>query len=212
MAKKAKRKREAAIRVRLPLDDPRWRPVDEIVDKLVPRIGDKMLIAGDLDEKLKGGKVRSMHRSVVIAPHGLINRPPKLLPASHWTEHCLMYWWNGDIRVALRPPPNHQGPWCFTWVVGALYLWLPDCEKAFALTPQKAHVDEAKVDERRKPGPRPREEWQEVVVIKWCTQRRAGKPEPTAAELAQFCANELGYPPAHTAISKLLRGLKRLLG
>jgi hypothetical protein len=205
MAKKAKP--PAAIRVLLPLDDMRWRPVDEIVDKLVPHIGDKALIAGDLDERLKSGEVRSMRRSVVIAPARLINRPPELLLASYWTEHCVMYWWNGDIRIALRPPPNHQGPWCFTWVGGAFYLWLPDCEKAWrALAATAPHIAETD----NKTGPHA--EWQMFVAMKWCTLRHTDKPIPTAAELAHLCVDELGYLPHTTAVSRLLRKLRLLLG
>src|SRR6516225_6504083 len=104
MAKKAKRK---ATGNELPLDDMRWRPIDEIIERLVPHTSTKALIAGDLDERLANGKVRSMRRSVVIGPHGLINRPPEPLLAPFWAEHCVMYWWNGDVRIALRPPPDH---------------------------------------------------------------------------------------------------------
>jgi hypothetical protein len=62
---------------------------------------------------------------------------------------------------------------------------------------------------RRKPGRKPREDWKLFVAAKLWDLRKAGKPVPTAADLAQFCENELGYQPD---ISHLQKWLRELLG
>jgi hypothetical protein len=51
-------------RPQLPLDDMRWRPVAELVEKLLPHIGGKVLIAQDLTEALTNEKIRCMRRSI----------------------------------------------------------------------------------------------------------------------------------------------------
>ena len=60
-AKKAKIKK-AKPSTQLPLDDMRWRPVAEIVEKLLPHIGNKVLIAHDLTKALASEKIRCMRR------------------------------------------------------------------------------------------------------------------------------------------------------
>jgi hypothetical protein len=195
----------------LPLDDMRrWRPVAEIVGRLSPIIGDKSLIAQDLTEALASEKIRCMRRRT--NEHEMAYRQParpESMPPSFWTQYYLVCLPNGDIRVALRQPSNDH-----SWIVnGVFYLWQPDCEEVWPEL-KEADASEAEASEplRRKPGPRPKEEWQLFVVYKFSGQKYSGKPPPTAGELAQLCQEELGYPPAETAINKLLRDLQRLLG
>jgi hypothetical protein len=51
----------------LPLDDMRWRPDVELVEKLLPHIGDKILIAHDLTEAVASKKIHCMRR-IVMGP------------------------------------------------------------------------------------------------------------------------------------------------
>jgi hypothetical protein len=62
-AKKAKVER-AKQSTQLPLDDMRWKPDAEIIERLFRRIGNKTLTAHDLTEKLASEKIRCMCRSI----------------------------------------------------------------------------------------------------------------------------------------------------
>ena len=138
----------------------------------------------------------------------------ELVPASFWVEFCFMYS-NGDIGIAV-PPFNNHVPLFLSWArKSVFYLWEPDCVNGWpALAPQPVAALEAEASEpvRRKPGPRPKAEWQWFVAMKVCTLKNSDKQLPTAGELALLCQDELGYQPAETAINKLVRELRRLLG
>jgi len=243
-SKRAKSKRaktkKAKQSTQLPLDDMRWRPVSEIIQRLIPYIGDKILIAHDLTEALASEKIRCMRRhtnehtlkvntltdaqlcaiaSGKFADEMGHHQPAghsELLPASFWAEHCLARSSKEDISVELRPPSNHRGPsgasFTFTanWV---FYLWEPDCVKAWpALAPQAVAAGEATESEPlgRKPGPQA--EWQWFVAFKYCEMRHKDRPLPSASDLQQLCKDELGHKPDRSAINRLVRGLVRLLG
>lgn len=238
-AKKAKIKK-AEQSTQLPLDDMRWRPVAEIVEKLLPHIGNKVLVAQDLTKALASEKIRCMRRhsnehtlkieklsdeeiNAILSAKaaGEMVRPTghrELVPASFWNAYCYACSPHGDIRVGFRLPPTHDGPSgpSFTWTANWIfYLWLPDCVKVWpALIAQETDASEAEASEplRSKPGPRAKGEWQWFVAMKVCTLKNSAKQLPTAGELAQLCQDELGYQPAETAINKLVRELKRLLG
>jgi DnaB-like helicase N terminal domain len=301
-AKKAKIK-NAKQSTQLPLDDVRWRPVAEIVERLFPHISDRILIAHDLTEALASKKIRCMRRVVmgpadaaerrdieleqqvlgaallnqslevtlsaehfsvplhrqlfetiarVRALHGVITPQliiasmggdagiifadgitvgqyveglaaeaslPRNVPghrelvlASFWVEHCFTYS-NGDICVGVRPP-NHHGPWSFTWTKSAFYLWQPDCLKTWpALASQAVAALEAEASEpsspRRKPGRKPRGNWKVEVATEVGLHMRQGEPIPTAKALAQFCLDQLDYEPD---ISEIQKWLRQLLG
>jgi hypothetical protein len=234
--------KKAKQSTQLPLDDMRWRPIAEIIEQLIPHIGNKILIAYDLTEALASEKIRCMRRhtnehelnldklsdaqleaiaSGKFADEMGHHQPAghrDLLPASFWTEHCLACSSNGDIRLELRPPSNHPEPsgasFTFTanWV---FYLWEPDCVKAWpALEPQAVAAREAEASEPlgRKPGPRPKKDWKLFIAHELYRLQQAGKPTPTAGDLAELCQHELGYEPDESAISLWLRELGRQSG
>jgi hypothetical protein len=219
----------------LPLDDmQRWTPIAEIVGRLFPHIGNKSLIAQDLTEALASWKIRCMRRHTnehmlkadplsdaqlyamaigkvadEVGHHQPVGR--ELLSAAFWVEYCLVCSPNGDIRVGLRPPSRPTFTWTANWV---FYLWEPDCVEVWpALTPQAvaAHEPEANKPLGRKPGPRPTKEWKLFIAHKLYVLHEAGKPTPSAGELAELCREELGYEPDESAIRLWLRELGRLL-
>jgi hypothetical protein len=195
-----------------PLDDMRWRPADEIIERLFPHIGSKILIAHDLTEALASEKVHCMRRRIVIGGHPLTGHR-ELVRASFWAEHRFTYWPNGTIRVEVRPPQNHRGPWAFTWIANWLfYLWQPHCVKVWpTLAPREADESEAEASEptmvRRRPGPKPKKDWKLFVAAKLWEARKTGKRVPTAANLAQDCEDELGYQPDTSHLQRWLRQL-----
>jgi hypothetical protein len=229
-AKKTKTKK-AKQSTQLPLDDMRWRPLAEIIERLVPHIDNKILIAYDLTKALTSEKIHCMRRHTnehtlkldTLSDAGLDaiasgkvademghHQPAgyrELLPASFWTEHCFECS-NGDIRVGPSGPS-------FTWTANSVfYLWEPDCVKEWpALAPQAVAAREADASEppspRRKPGRKPRGNWKLEVATEVGLYYRRGKPIPAANELAQFCQDELGFQPD---ISEIQKWLRQLLG
>jgi hypothetical protein len=177
-AKKAKIKKakKAEQSKQQPLDDMRWKPVAEIAEKLLPHIGNKVLIARDLTEALASEKIRCMRRHTNEYPlkvkklsdeeiYALLSKKTpreidqptghrELVLASFWNAYCVACSPHGDIRVGFRLPPTHHGPsgpsftWTGNWI---FYLWLPDCVKVWpALTPQEIDARRAKPRPARK--------------------------------------------------------------
>jgi hypothetical protein len=232
---KIKKAKKAKQSTQLPLDDMRWRPVSEIVEKLLPHIGNKVLIARDLTEALASKKIRCMRRhtnehtlkveklsdaelDAIVSGKaaGEMDQPAghgQLLPASFWIDHYLAYSSNGDIRVAFRLPPNHHGPSGDSFTLTAnwvFYLWQPDCVKEWpVLAPQAVAAGEAEANDpsslHRRRGPKPR--WQLFIAAKLYELMEAGKQIPTASELDQLCEIELGHQPGESAINKWLKKL-----
>jgi hypothetical protein len=60
---------------------------------------------------------------------------------------------------------------------------------------------------RRKPGKQPTHDWPTLVTREVKRIIRAGEKVPSAASLALFCQNKLGYLPDVRAVQRLLRNL-----
>jgi hypothetical protein len=97
----------------------RWRPVAEIVEKLFPHIGNKVLVAQDLTKALASKKIRCMRRhtnehtlkieklsdeeiDALLSRKGAreIDQPTghrELVPASFWNAYCFACSPHGDI-------------------------------------------------------------------------------------------------------------------
>jgi hypothetical protein len=181
-AKKTKTKK-AKQSTQLPLDNMRWRPVAEVIERLSPHIGNKTLTANDLTEALASKKIRCMRRhtnehtlninkfsdaelcaiaSGKVAGEMGHHQPAghrQLLPASFWAEYRFACSPNGDIRVGFRLPPNHHGPSKPSFTLTAnwtFYLWEPDCVKVWpALAPQATAAREADASEPPSPRRKP---------------------------------------------------------
>jgi hypothetical protein len=79
--------------------------------------------------------------------------------------------------------------------------------------PQATKESGPEESECSKTGPRATNNWQMFVVMKYCADRYKNKGEPTAPDLADACGHEFsGWKPATTAINKLLRELRKILG
>jgi hypothetical protein len=203
-AKKAKAKKRSARTIDV-LDDLRWRPLIEAYKLLSPQAG--LSTAFNLLAKLKSGKLPCVRRS---ATNPSQYEP---VPAAFWRDRqfdesridlgLLDIYGPDEVteRGRFRDPHTRLDGREF-------YVWQP--EKAWpALAPQAADASEAEASEslRRKPGRRPEKNWKLEVAVEVGLHRRAGKPIPTAKQLAQFCLDELGYLPDISHLQKWLRQL-----
>jgi hypothetical protein len=59
--------------------------------------------------------------------------------------------------------------------------------------------------QRRRPGRRPAQNWQEHVLHEIVRAFRRGEPFPTGPKLAQSCADNLGHTPDVSAVNTLIR-------
>jgi len=78
-----------------------------------------------------------------------------------------------------------------------------------ATAPASWTTNDRRIDNtaRRRPGPQPKHDWPIEVAREVIRIVRAGKREPTARQLAQFCENQWGWQPDISAIQKLLKRL-----
>jgi hypothetical protein len=76
--------------------------------------------------------------------------------------------------------------------------------------PHAIKENEPEESERGKPGPHA--EWQWFVAGKYYTEKYNDRQAPNAPQLADLCRDRFGYRPAPTAINKLLRELRKILG
>jgi hypothetical protein len=164
------------------------------------------------DGNTVGQYIKALAAEAILPPNVPGHR--ELVPASLWVECCFAYS-NGDIGIAVRPF-NNQVPLFLSWArKSAFYLWQPHCMEVWPVLARHAVAAfEAEAGEPlgRKPGPRPKKEWKLFIAHKLYILKEAGKPTPTAGELADCCRHELGYMPDESAINLWLRELGRLLG
>jgi len=91
-----------------------------------------------------------------------------------------------------------------------IYSFEFDAEEVRALlsrakAPEPPSAEPAAPPQRRKPGPKIKENWKLRVAVECYRVKQKEGRTPSAAELAQFCENETGYQPDVSDISKLLR-------
>ena len=104
----------------LPLDDPRWVPLEAPHRLLTQRTGNRHLAAQDLTALL-ATRVRSMRR--YFGRLRDLSRPDlerELLPFSFWAEHSLSSWSDG---LFIRPVRSSQ-----PIPAAGLYAWKPDLD------------------------------------------------------------------------------------
>ena len=172
---KAKAKRPPR---RLPLDDPRWVPLEAAHDLLTQRTANRDLAADDLTELL-ATRVRSMRRYFRLyrdVPRRDVER--EQLPFSFWAdEHVLQIWSGGFLCICKRREgvPIPAGA-----LYGSeLYVWKPDLEEGIwpsdapSTTPSERPADALQPPPRRRGLPPDTERWWGIC-----------------AEIARRCINE----------------------
>jgi hypothetical protein len=75
--------------------------------------------------------------------------------------------------------------------------------------PQPAPRRESKPLPRRKPGPRPTNDWKAFITAKVREFKRRHKPIPPAKFFCQLCEDKLGYQPDTSHMNELLRNLRK---
>lgn len=189
---------------KLPLDDPRWAPLDDLHGLLIPRTGNRDLAAHDLTKLLATPPprgVRSMRR--YFGRYRDLSRPDlerEQLEFSFWEEHALSSWSDGLCIV--RPK---QGVGQAIRAVG-IYAWKPDFDKAvLGLAP--AMEIEAVV--RSRPGPKSRYPFWRFEAAAFAHDfYKKKKRTPTAGEIAEHLQLTCdGWAPDESDIRDLLRFL-----
>jgi len=225
----ARKRRNAS---KLPLDDPRrWMPLADVHKALCPSTGHPELAARDLTEamaKPEPDGVRSMRRRFARVPDGANpdDYPEReLMSWAFWAEeHELLS--TSDTLMApdgllIGSRARHGQIMTADAARGyAFFAWRPDLEKAWPTifvaaeepksAPSTRSSDRPADDDdkpRRKPGPKPKHDWKTQVTRELIRRARAGKRDPTAPEMLQWCENNLGSQPDIRQMQKLLRDL-----
>jgi hypothetical protein len=199
MAKKTKKpKTKATSEGELPLDDPRWLPLDEALHLMTQHTGSAPLAALDLRQAMMPPRprVRGMRRFIEDGRD--IRR--ELVPAEVWIEPVL----SANLH---RFPPDLNLRKIHGWVY---YVWKPDID---TLLGKSRTEEKGDGPARRKPGEGYTEDWPLHVaheVIRILQNQMPSPPKiPSAAVMSKRCENACGYHPDLRAMQKML---KRLLG
>jgi hypothetical protein len=201
-------------RTKLPLDDSRWVPIKEAIERRYKQTGSYTLTAADLNEALqkadKPDGLRSLERRAGAR---------KLLSGATWRD---------DLHVSVaRFPVEGKGDWP-DWKEGAavfprqrdappirgrwFFVWRPDFEELWPTDPPPTPSEELSPTEdraddklRRKPGPKAN--WRLPAAVELHRIRKDEGRTPTAPELCQFCDKTLNHYPDESEMRKLIRFL-----
>ena len=181
---------------KLPLDDLHWLPMimahhfwsEKLVGtRLSPYASD------ELRKQLARGRLRCRRQDTT----GKF----ELVPRTFWRDHEI------DVRTGAveiyrgpRGPHDRDHQTC---VNGSFFVWKPDLDQFWS----KAEAEQ-ELPMRRRPGPKPTENWKlhvagelhRIVVVE-------RKQPPPASYFAQFCEDKSGYHPDLGAVQRLLREL-----
>jgi hypothetical protein len=231
-------KTEATISVDDLHDSRRWWHLLKVYTLLLPQHGEST--GFDLRQKLNSGELPCVRRpansnsveelDTAFWPdcefeetHGLTdvqlkNQPASMLPGGV----TYITGMSTGAKVGFQPHGDTLGLDVVTprgrFDAREFYVRQADCVKVWPAlaSPQATKEPEEnkpEESERGKTGPRATNNWQMFVVMKYCTDRYKNKGEPTAPDLADACGHEFdGWKPATTAINKLLRDLRKILG
>jgi hypothetical protein len=208
--KKAKDKKAKARKATISVRDPHWWPLPKVYKLLFPQFGSST--GFELLEALKSGELRCMRRPATDPSQC------EDVPASFWQDRQFdensLYYHRLDIHgpnAVMGPCRSLLGTWVPHLDGNEFYVWEP--EKVWlALAPQATKGNVPEGSERGRPGPRPTNEWQWLVTIKYYTEKYNDRTPPTAPELADICDEQIRFKPKATAINKLLRDLRKILG
>ena len=197
---------------KLPLDDPRWVPLEDLHALLIPRTGNRDLAARDLTKLLATPPprgVRSMRR--YFGRYRDLSRPDlerEQLEFAFWEEHTLSSWSDGLCIV--RPK---QGVSQAIRAVG-LYGWKPDFDKA---VPRLAPVSDSPADDTQPPpqrrGPVLTHNWFSICgeIARRCIDPKTGrvrvpkKGSSLVADMRNWCAAQGWAAPARSEMSEAVR-------
>jgi hypothetical protein len=195
-------------RAKLPLDDPRWVPIKEAIERRYKQTGSYTLTADDLNEALqkadKADGLRSLERRA---------GERKLLSGATWRDDL-------HVSIALFPvegkgnwPDRKEGAAVFPRQRDAppihgrwFYVWKPDFDDLWP-TAEPITTTERRADAkpRRKPGPKAN--WRLPAAVKLHEVREKDRRTPSAPELCQHIHRTLKYYPDETEMRKLIRFL-----
>jgi hypothetical protein len=144
----------------LPLDSPKWQPLELAHRELIYYVGNKYLADRDLTELLHAGKVRSMRRRLILRNPEIGPPAPdrELVMEEFWHKWVLESWSDGLLIMARHQRPPKGGPVLARRIVGfVFYVWWPDFEKAVSVPGRLVEMEETIADSTVPPTQSPLE-------------------------------------------------------
>lgn len=178
-----------------------WVPLNEAFARAKAALGSSDLAERDLVEHMRSGQLPSAMRQVERDDTEMFARikPP------FWDGLTLMEAGSdglgkgsGTVQVRGLKVTANAKLWFF---VARGHL-----DKLYPVSRVRADGDDEPTTSR-KPGPRPTRNWKLHVAGELDRLIKAGKPIPTASELAQYCVDTLGHHPDISDIQKLIRAV-----
>jgi hypothetical protein len=187
----------------LPLDSGCWRLVIDVYKQLKEEHSDPDIMLLDLFEAMDDGRVRHKSRQTRGGrKHAL--EPPGWL--SEWERNSapdgLSDLWLQRLEESGILRQAKSGVVFYVWEPDLVERLWPPCEECAKPEPE--------IDERSKPGPRPKTNWKLHATAELCRTGIEGRQTPTPVELADFLA-KLNLHPDSSEVQKLRKALVRLL-
>lgn len=187
----------------LPLDDPRWVLLDEVLRQMVGRIGNESVATLDFGLALRAGSLRTMRRHVSDGQE----TTRELVPPESWA---------GDPPLSANyyhypPDPQKIHGWIY-------YAWEPDLKEL--LEPRS----EEEGDERRQPGnaskplrrrgPPNTHEWHAICgeIARRCHDQSGRIAVPKnesrfASDMLLWCEGQYGCEPAESEMREAVKNI-----
>jgi hypothetical protein len=192
---------------KLPLDDPRWLPLDVPHRWLTECTGNHELAAADLTKLLATPPPRGVRSMVRLWP----GEERKLLPFSHWTEHSVT-WFKNRLEVS---PPHRWFPFGPEGPIheDVYYAWEPDLKKFRPKRVASVTSSEPASEMPARRGQPMKHDWVAVAVeiTRQVYREHKGKvPKtdlPTAKAMQQWCLDQGKSEPVISEMRAIVKAV-----
>jgi hypothetical protein len=187
-----------------------WMRHTDACAQIYAAVGDFDLVAVELIEPLRAGKVRAIERVVTI--NRVPGRPPTPekaetyeLTSDFWKAAKIHVWpepETGDgVYIQEGTPPGYTGGWGHN-----IFFRRADIDALWPSTPTAPGESAKPV--RRKPGPRPRHNWKEELAAELIRRALAGEKIPldndaeVAGQMEEWFGDQYDWAPDNADLRK----------
>lgn len=189
-----------------PFSVAQWAALNEAFARAKAALSSSNLAEHDLPEHIRAGRLPSALRR--IARDGSATFEP--LKPSFWKGLQLLETRETGPDGVAKRSGQVRVRGIDAGLIADAELWFfvarSHLDKLYPVSVGRADDDEPPTN--GKPGPRPKKNWKQHVVVELARRIEANEPVPTAPDIAQFCIDTLGFEPGLRQIQRLIKAIR----